>query len=97
MGVQLAPGGMEGLHRTGHPCKKWDPVEEMILLIGSVLEINSLGKWIYNWSRLDEGPTSRSFPSEFAASMYFDWRNYSAQLRLLVLHPLGHQAEDSDR
>ncbi|QGI96232.1 hypothetical protein CEK26_009301 [Fusarium fujikuroi] len=35
---------------AGYSLKKWDPREEPILLLGSVFDANSLGKWIYDWS-----------------------------------------------
>jgi len=30
--------------------KNWDPAEQPILLLGSVFDANSLGKWIYDWT-----------------------------------------------
>ena len=35
---------------AGFCIKNWDPNEEPILLLGSVFDANSLGKWIYDWS-----------------------------------------------
>lgn len=35
---------------TGYSLKNWDPTEEPILLLGSVFDANSLGKWIYDWT-----------------------------------------------
>ena len=35
---------------AGYQLKNWDPEEEPILLLGSVFDVNSLGKWIYDWS-----------------------------------------------
>jgi hypothetical protein len=34
----------------GYSLKNWDPTEEPILLLGSVFDPNSLGKWIYDWT-----------------------------------------------
>ncbi|CAN8097811.1 unnamed protein product [Discula destructiva] len=34
----------------GYSLKNWDPTEEPILLLGSVFDSNSLGKWIYDWT-----------------------------------------------
>ncbi|KAL1971313.1 hypothetical protein VTN77DRAFT_265 [Rasamsonia byssochlamydoides] len=34
----------------GYSIKNWDPTEEPILLLGSVFDANSLGKWIYDWT-----------------------------------------------
>jgi hypothetical protein len=42
----------ETAHRAGIPAgyshKNWDPSEEPIMLLGSVFDANSLGKWIYD-------------------------------------------------
>ena len=35
---------------TGYSLKNWDPEEEPIVLLGSVFDANSLGKWIYDWT-----------------------------------------------
>lgn len=35
---------------TGYSLKHWDPTEEPIILLGSVFDSNSLGKWIYDWT-----------------------------------------------
>ncbi|KJZ78579.1 hypothetical protein HIM_01970 [Hirsutella minnesotensis 3608] len=43
---------------TGYSLKNWDPAEEPILLIGSVFDANSLGKWIYDWTVFHEGATT---------------------------------------
>ncbi|KAJ9376799.1 hypothetical protein DTO063F5_8587 [Paecilomyces variotii] len=34
----------------GYSTKNWDPTEEPIILLGSVFDANSLGKWIYDWT-----------------------------------------------
>lgn len=41
---------------TGYSLKNWDPTEEPILLLGSVFDSNSLGKWIYDWTVYHKGP-----------------------------------------
>ncbi|CAK7243209.1 MAG: hypothetical protein STHCBS139747_004720 [Sporothrix thermara] len=43
---------------AGFSLKNWDPTEEPILLLGSVFDANSLGKWIYDWTTYHHGPTS---------------------------------------
>ena len=43
---------------AGFSCKNWDPDEEPILLLGSVFDANSLGKWIYDWTVCRHGPSS---------------------------------------
>jgi hypothetical protein len=34
----------------GYSLKNWDPTEQPILLLGSVFDASSLGKWIYDWT-----------------------------------------------
>jgi hypothetical protein len=42
----------------GYSLKNWDPSEEPILLLGSVFDANSLGKWIYDWTVYHHGPAT---------------------------------------
>jgi hypothetical protein len=42
---------------AGYSLKNWDPTESPILLLGSVFDANSLGKWIYDWTVYAQGPT----------------------------------------
>ena len=35
---------------AGYSLKNWDPTEKPILLLGSVFDANSLGKWVYDWT-----------------------------------------------
>ena len=39
----------------GYSLKNWDPTEEPIMLLGSVFDANSLGKWIYDWAVYHHG------------------------------------------
>lgn len=34
----------------GYSTKNWDPGKEPIVVLGSVFDANSLGKWIYDWT-----------------------------------------------
>ncbi|KAH8892972.1 hypothetical protein GQ53DRAFT_585356, partial [Thozetella sp. PMI_491] len=43
---------------TGYSLKHWDPTEEPILLLGSVFDANSLGKWIFDWTVYHHGPST---------------------------------------
>ncbi|EME78721.1 uncharacterized protein MYCFIDRAFT_56947 [Pseudocercospora fijiensis CIRAD86] len=43
---------------AGYSFKNWDPTEEPILLLGSVFDANSLGKWIYDWTVFFYGPAT---------------------------------------
>jgi hypothetical protein len=40
---------------AGYSMKNWDPTEEPIMLLGSVFDANSLGKWIYDWTVYHHG------------------------------------------
>ena len=40
---------------AGYSIKNWDPTESPILLLGSVFDANSLGKWIYDWTVFHHG------------------------------------------
>lgn len=42
----------------GYSLKHWDPSEEPIMLLGSVFDANSLGKWIYDWTIYHHGPAT---------------------------------------
>ncbi|KAA8576871.1 hypothetical protein EYC84_006913 [Monilinia fructicola] len=43
---------------AGYSLKNWDPAEEPIMLLGSVFDANSLGKWIYDWTVYHHGPAT---------------------------------------
>ncbi|UNI22785.1 hypothetical protein JDV02_008641 [Purpureocillium takamizusanense] len=43
---------------AGYSLKNWDPTEEPILLLGSVFDANSLGKWIYDWTVYHAGAST---------------------------------------
>jgi hypothetical protein len=53
---------------AGYCFKNWDPTEEPILLLGSVFDANSLGKWIYDWTVFFFGPTTPM--SEIAGDLW---------------------------
>ncbi|KAK4673856.1 hypothetical protein QC763_115600 [Podospora pseudopauciseta] len=53
---------------SGYWLKNWDPTEEPILLLGSVFDGNSIGKWIYDWTVYDKGPSAPI--SEMAGEMW---------------------------
>jgi hypothetical protein len=46
-----------GIH-AGYCCKNWDPSEAPLILLGSVFDANSFGKWVYDWTVFHEGPTT---------------------------------------
>lgn len=43
---------------AGYSIKNWDPTEAPIILLGSVFDSNSLGKWIYDWTVYHHGASS---------------------------------------
>lgn len=43
---------------AGYSIKNWDPTEAPVLLLGSVFDANSLGKWIYDWTVFHHGPAT---------------------------------------
>ena len=43
---------------AGYSLKNWDPEEGPFLLLGSVFDGNSLGKWIYDWTYFHHGARS---------------------------------------
>ena len=43
---------------AGYSLKNWDPDEGPFLLLGSVFDGNSLGKWIYDWTYFHHGARS---------------------------------------
>jgi len=43
---------------AGYSTKNWDKAERPIMLLGSVFDANSLGKWIYDWTVFRHGTTS---------------------------------------
>ncbi|KAK6418349.1 hypothetical protein LTR95_017196, partial [Oleoguttula sp. CCFEE 5521] len=53
---------------AGYSYKNWDPKEEPILLLGSVFDANSLGKWIYDWTVFFYGPATPM--SEIAGELW---------------------------
>ena len=42
----------------GYSIKNWDPTEKPIVLLGSVFDANSLGKWIYDWTVYHHGAST---------------------------------------
>jgi hypothetical protein len=43
---------------SGYSIENWDPTESPIVLLGSVFDANSLGKWIYDWTVYHHGPST---------------------------------------
>lgn len=45
---------------TDYSLKNWDPNERPIILLGSVFDANSLGEWIFNWTKYHHGRYSEA-------------------------------------
>lgn len=43
---------------AGYSFKNWDPTEAPIVLLGSVFDANSLGKWVYDWTVFHHGAST---------------------------------------
>ncbi|KAI9841790.1 MAG: hypothetical protein M1837_000384 [Sclerophora amabilis] len=53
---------------VGYSLKNWDPSEVPMLLLGSVFDANSLGKWIYDWTVFHHGAATPM--SEIAGELW---------------------------
>jgi hypothetical protein len=42
---------------SDYSLKNWDPQERPIILLGSVFDANSLGEWVFNWTKYHHGRT----------------------------------------
>jgi hypothetical protein len=60
----------------GYSLKNWDATKEPIMLLGSVFDGNSLGKWIYDWTIYCYGPATQI-------------ADVAAELRLLLIQLVG--------
>jgi hypothetical protein len=67
---------------AGYSLKNWDPSESPVLLLGSVFDANSLGKWIYDWTVYRNG--SDTPISEVAGDLW------------LLLIKLSHKMKRAD-
>ncbi|CAI4215472.1 unnamed protein product [Parascedosporium putredinis] len=63
----------------GYSLKNWDPSEPPILLLGSVFDANSLGKWIYDWTTYHLGPNNEL--SEMAGELWLLLIQFSGKLK----------------
>jgi hypothetical protein len=70
---------------AGYSYKNWDPTQEPIILLGSVFDADSLGKWIYDWTVHHVG---RGNPMEEMAGdlwvqlMQLAWKVKRAEMRI---------------
>lgn len=68
---------------AGYSLKNWDPEEAPVMLLGSVFDANSLGKWIYDWTVFHHGPATPM--SEVAGDLW------------LLLIKLSHKMKRADK
>ncbi len=55
---------------AGYSLKNWDPSEEPIILLGSVFDANSLGKWIFDWTVHEQGGAGSTPVSQIAGDLW---------------------------
>ncbi|KAK6222550.1 vegetative cell wall protein gp1 [Colletotrichum tabaci] len=63
----------------GYSLKHWDPTKEPMLLLGSVFDCNSLGKWIYDWTVCHHGPATPG--SDLAGEFWFLLNSIASRTR----------------
>lgn len=59
--------------------KNWDPRERPIILLGSVFDANSLGEWIFNWTKFHHGRNHNA--TKTAAAMWEILIDFAARLK----------------
>ena len=47
---------LHGIISTNYCLKNWNPAMLLIILLGSVFDANSLGRWIYEWTKFHYSP-----------------------------------------
>ena len=63
----------------GYSLKNWDPTDEPVLLLGSVFDSNTLGKWIYDWTVYVHGPLAPI--SEVAGELWLLMIKFSGKMK----------------
>lgn len=63
----------------GYSTKNWDPDEDPILLLGSVFDANTLGKWIYDWTVYEHKAGSPL--SDMAGSLWLQMISVFSKIR----------------
>ena len=64
---------------AGYSIKNWDPTEAPVLLLGSVFDANSLGKWIFDWTVFHHGSSSPM--SEVAGDLWLLLINLAGKMK----------------
>lgn len=73
----------EAAKKAGIPAdyslKNWDPRERPLILLGSVFDANSLGEWIFNWTKFVHGRNHAA--TKIAASLWDMLIDFAARLK----------------
>ena len=73
----------------GYSLKNWDPSEEPILLLASVFDANSLGKWIYDWTTFNRASKKEIEISNEVKSLLNELITHAST----ALHKLGGEVD----
>ena len=71
---------------AGYSLKHWDPEEEPIVLLGSVFDANSLGKWIYDWTVFCHGADTN--PAVLASDLWLVLISLAGKMKRIERNPL---------
>ena len=71
---------------AGYSLKHWDPEEEPIVLLGSVFDANSLGKWIYDWTVSCHGADIH--PAVLAGDLWLALIILAGKMKRIEMNPL---------
>ncbi|KAH8887562.1 hypothetical protein GQ53DRAFT_655522 [Thozetella sp. PMI_491] len=66
---------------NGYSLKNWDPSEEPIILLGSVFDANSLGKWIFDWTVHEQGGAGSTPISQIAGDLWLLLINLAGKVK----------------
>jgi hypothetical protein len=64
---------------SDYSLKNWDPRERPLILLGSVFDANSLGEWIFNWTKFVHGRNHQA--TKIAASLWDMLIDFAARLK----------------
>ena len=71
---------------AGYSLKHWDPEEEPIVLLGSVFDANSLGKWVYDWTIFCHGADTHSVV--LAGDLWLVLTSLAGKMKRIEMNPL---------
>ena len=70
---------------AGYSLKHWDPEEAPIVLLGSVFDANSLGKWIYDWTIFCHGADTH--PAVLAGEFRLNLISLAGKMKRIEMNP----------